>query len=112
MYLEELRLAPESINPHGGLAYLRWIGGRDAAAARAYRDVLATTPTDDYYRRALHTAITFIQSGGWPLGWRGCWALSVMNRDGHSRAVRSACARRSWRAYCSARGGHTAGSAR
>jgi len=88
MYLEELRLAPESVNPHGGLAYLRWIGGRDAAAARAYRDVLATTPTDEYYRRALHTAITFMQFRWVAVGVAGVVALAVMNRDGHSRAMR------------------------
>jgi tetratricopeptide (TPR) repeat protein len=88
MYLEELRLAPDSVDPHGGLAYLRWIGGRDAAAARAYRDVLAGAPTDDYYRRALHSAITFVQYRWVAVAVAGVVALMLMNRAGVTRPVR------------------------
>ncbi len=88
MYLEELRLAPESVSPRGGLAYLRWIGGRDAVAARAYRDVLVSSPTDAYYRRALSTAITFMQFRWVTLGVAGVVALALMNRAGVTRLIR------------------------
>lgn len=90
MYLAELRLAPDSINARGGLAYLRWIGGRDAAAARAYRDVLAGTPTDSYYQRALNTAITFVQFRWVAVGVAGVVALAFMNRAEVGRSARLA----------------------
>jgi Flp pilus assembly protein TadD len=88
MYLAELRLAPNSVSPLGGLAYLRWIAGRDAVAARAYRDVLVAAPTDGYYRRALHTAITFMQFRWVAVGVAGVAALAIMNRAGVTRLMR------------------------